>query len=97
MPLWLVRLLAWVPAILLWLLVRAGITPVGYLKLLRTFSLRHIHHIVFDQMLPRIAFYWREKEAVALLEQAGLKNIKTAWVNEVSWSVIGTKPAPVAG
>ena len=93
MPLWLVRTLAWVPAALLWMLVRVGITPLGYLKLLRSFSLRHIHHIVFDQMLPRIANYWREKEAVALLEQAGLRDIRTSWVNEVSWSVIGTKPA----
>jgi SAM-dependent methyltransferase len=94
MPLGLVRLLAWIPATLLWLLLRTGFTPLEYLRLLRTFSLRHIHHIVFDQMLPKTAFYWRKDEASALLEQAGLRDIRTAWVNEVSWSVIGTKPSP---
>ena len=92
MPLGLVRLLAWLPAAALWALVRAGITPLAYLKLLRGFSLAHIHHIVFDQMLPRTTFYWRKEQAVALLEQAGLCDIESAWVNEVSWSIIGTKP-----
>jgi len=93
MPLGLVRALAWLPAAVLWIMVRAGFTPLEYLKLLRRFTLRHIHHIVFDQMLPQTANYWRREEAVALLEQAGLRDIQCAWVNEVSWSVIGTKAA----
>ena len=93
MPLWLVRVLALVPTALLWLLLRLGITPLAYLKLLKTFSFAHLHHIVFDQMLPRISNYWRKDEAIALLTQAGLEDVKAEWVNEVSWSVIGTKPA----
>ena len=92
MPLWLVRLLAYVPAAALWLLLKLGITPLEYLRLLKGFPFRHLHHIVFDQMLPRISNYWTRDEAVALLRSAGLSDIKTAWVNEVSWSVIGTKP-----
>ena len=93
LPLNVVRALAWLPATALWLLVRAGFTPVKYLELLQTFSLRHIHHICFDQMLPRIAHYWRREEAVALFDQAGLKDIRVAPVNEISWSIIGTKRA----
>lgn len=96
MPPGLVRFLANFPAALLWTMLRAGFAPLAYLKLLRTFSYRHIHHICFDQMLPRIAFYWRKDEAIALLEQAGLEHVKAEWVNEVSWSVIGTKPASSA-
>jgi SAM-dependent methyltransferase len=92
MPLWLVRFLAYFPAALLWAMLRTGFTPLAYLKLLRTFSFRHLHHICFDQMLPKIAHYWRKDEAVALLEQAGLENVSAEWVNEVSWSVIGTRP-----
>jgi hypothetical protein len=92
MPLALVQLLAWIPTVLLWAMVRLGITPLEYLRLLRKFPLRHLHHIVFDQMLPRTACYWRRDEAVALLQQAGLRDIECAWVNEVSWSVMGTKP-----
>ena len=91
MPLGLVRTLAYVPAALLWLMLRLGITPLAYLRLLRTFSLRHIHHICFDQMLPKIANYLRKDEAIALLEHTGLRDVKAEWVNEVSWSVIGTK------
>lgn len=97
MPLALVRLLAYIPAGALWLMLRAGITPLAYLRLLKTFGFRHLHHIVFDQMLPQTANYWRKDEAVALLEGAGLKDIKAAWVNEVSWSVIGTRPAASRG
>ena len=93
MPLKLVRALAWLPAAMLWALVHIGFTPVKYLELLRTFSLRHIHHICFDQMLPRIAHYWRREEAVALFDAAGLKDIKVAPVNGISWSIIGTKHA----
>jgi SAM-dependent methyltransferase len=92
MPLSMVNAIAWLPACVLWVLVRVGYTPVEYLKLLRRFSLPHIHHICFDQMLPRIAHYWRQEDAVALLEQAGLENIRVEAVNDVSWSVIGTKP-----
>ena len=92
MPLEVVRALAWLPASALWLLVRAGFTPVKYLELLRTFSLAHIHHICFDQMLPRIAHYWRKEGAVALFDQAGLTDVSVAPVNGVSWSIIGTKP-----
>jgi len=92
MPLKLVRALAWLPASVLWAVVRAGFTPIKYLELLRTFSLHHIHHICFDQMLPRIAHYWRKEEAIALFEQAGLNHISVVPVNGVSWSIIGTKP-----
>jgi SAM-dependent methyltransferase len=91
MPLALVRLLAWLPATLLWLAVRLGFTPLEYLRLLRRFPLRHVHHIVFDQMLPRTACYWRKEQAVALLEQAGLRDVECVWVNEVSWSAIGKR------
>jgi SAM-dependent methyltransferase len=93
MPVGLVRIFAYLPAGFLWIILRAGIAPLAYLKLLRTFSFQHIHHICFDQMLPKIAFYWRKDEAIALLVQAGLQDIDAEWVNEVSWSVIGTKPA----
>jgi len=92
MPLGLVRFLAYFPASLLWFVLRFGVPPLKYLQLLKTFSFRHIHHICFDQMLPEIANYWRKDEAIALLEQAGLRDVKAEWVNDVSWSVIGTKP-----
>ena len=38
----------------------------------------------------------REPELRALLSDAGLADIKLAWVNEMSWSAIGTKPNETA-
>ena len=92
MPLWLVKLLAYLPTTALWLMLKLGITPLEYLRLLKGFPFAHLHHIIFDQMLPRIANYWTRQQASDLLQSAGLVDVKTAWVNEVSWSVVGRKP-----
>jgi hypothetical protein len=43
-------------------------------------------------MLPKIAHYWSREAVEALLKAQGLHDITLAWVNEMSWSVIGTKP-----
>jgi hypothetical protein len=47
---------------------------------------------VFDQLLPRIAHYWPREVVEDMLTKAGLKDVKLAWVNEVSWSAVGRKP-----
>ena len=91
LPLGLVCFLALFPTAALWLILRLGILRLEYFKLLRTFPFEHLHSIVFDQMLPRIAHYWRHDEALALLQQAGLEEIKIQAVNEMSWTVIGRK------
>jgi hypothetical protein len=49
--------------------------------------------IVFDQMLPRIANYWKREEVEGLLRDAGLIDVQTASVNGMSWTAIGTRPA----
>lgn len=93
MPLGLARVIAWLPACALWLLTRLGFGSIDYLRQLKRFPLRHIHHIVFDQMLPRIANYWKEDEVRDLMEAAGLDDVRLAWVNQVSWTALGRKPA----
>lgn len=77
---------------LLWLALRLGLSRIEYFRLIRTFSFRHLQAIVFDHMIPKIAKYYRRDEATALFERAGLENIRTLWVNEMSWTVIGNKP-----
>ncbi len=62
-----------------------------YLKQLKDFGFHHIHSIIFDQLLPEVANYWREEEAGNLLIQAGLKDIRTIRKNQNSWTVIGQK------
>jgi len=62
-----------------------------YLRQLKAFRFWHVHSIVFDQLLPRIAHYWTREEAMSLLSKAGLKDVEARRVNKVSWAVMGRK------
>lgn len=97
LPVALVHHLSLYPAILLWCALRMGLRRLLYFRLLRGFSFRHLRSIVFDQMLPRIAHYWPRETVARMMREAGLADIELAWVNEMSWSAIGTKPAPERG
>lgn len=88
-----VRMLAFVPTAALWLLLRLGFGRIEYLKLLRRFPFMHLHHIIFDQMLPRIANYWRRDQVESLMKAAGLSDIHLEWVNQMSWSAVGVRSA----
>ena len=88
-----VRMLAFLPTALLWGLLRLGMGRLAYLRQVRRFSFMHLHHILFDQMLPRIANYWKHDEVVALLTEVGLEEIHLEWVNEMSWSARGRRSA----
>ena len=93
MPIRWVHHLSLYPAALVWLLLRLGLRPNTYFRLLAGFGFGHLRSIVFDQMLPRIAHYWPRATVQELLEAAGLEDIRLAAVNEMSWSAIGTRPA----
>lgn len=82
---------------LLWLLLKAGFGRTEYMRMIRGFSFRHLRAIVYDHMIPRIAIYYRKDEAIELLRKAGLVDVKATWVNEMSWTVTGRKPAAPAG
>lgn len=95
LPIRLVHHLSLYPAAMLWLALRAGVGRTEYFRLIRTFSFRHLRSIVFDQMLPKIAHYWPRAMVERIMQEAGLKNIRVQWVNEISWAAIGTKPGGV--
>ncbi len=76
----------------LWAWLRILPLERSYLRLIRSFSFRHLRAIVFDQMIPRITRYYRHDEAIALFQSAGLTDVQAHWTNENSWSVTGTKP-----
>ena len=97
LPVALVHHLSLYPSVFLWLLLRLGARPSEYFKLLARFGFAHLRSIVFDQMLPRIAHYWPAKTVAALMEDAGLDDVRLASVNGMSWSAIGTKPLPRSG
>jgi len=80
------------PAMLIWLLVRLGIRPIEYFQLIGKFDFAHLRAIVFDQMLPRIAHYWPRETVARMMAEAGLVDVSLTWVNQMSWSAIGTRP-----
>ena len=93
LPIGLVHALSLPPTAGLWLALRLGLSRLEYFRLIRRFDFAHLRSIVFDQMLPTIANYWRRDEVEALMRGAGLENVRLAWVNEISWTAIGTRPA----
>jgi hypothetical protein len=97
MPIGLTHFCSNILTAILWLALRVGIGRIEYFRLIRTFTFRHLRSIVFDQMLPRIANYWRRDEVETLLRDAGLTNIQLAPVNNMSWCAVGTKSEGAAG
>lgn len=92
LPVSFVHFLAIFPTALLWVLLRMGLNQIEYFRQLRTFSFSHLRSIVFDQMLPRIANYWRRDEVEKLMSNAGLEKVDVQHVNEMSWAACGEKP-----
>lgn len=90
-PLPLVRLMSYFPTVFLYLYIKLGLSKLEYFKLLKRLSFKQIQQIIFDQMLPKTAKYYRKDEAIKLLTHPELKELKIEWVNECSWSVIATK------
>lgn len=96
LPIALVHHLSLYPTGLLWLFLRLGFGRIGYFQLLREFSFVHLRSIVFDQMLPKIAHYWPRATVDQMMRQQGLLDVKLTWVNQMSWSAIGTKRLPTS-
>lgn len=94
MPLPMVWHLSTVLTALVWCGLRLGITPIDYLRQARRFSFTHLRHIIFDQMIPRVANYWRRDEVESLLRDAGLQDIRLEWIRQMSWCAVGRKPGP---
>lgn len=97
LPIRLVHHISIYPSVILWIALRLGISRIEYFRLLRRLEFRHLRSIVFDQMLPKIAHYWPRATVERLMREQGLEDIRLVWVNEMSWSAIGTKPKQVQG
>jgi SAM-dependent methyltransferase len=92
LPIDVVHHLSTYPAALLWVGLRLGVGRIEYFNLIRKMRFSHLRSIVFDQMLPKIAHYWPRDTVEQMMREAGLTDVRLAWVNEMSWSAIGTKP-----
>ena len=90
-PLTIVRLLSFIPSLFLYVYIHSGIAKLEYFKLLKKLKFLQIQQIVFDQMLPKTAKYYKKNEAINLLSHPDLENIRIEWVNQCSWALIADK------
>src|SRR3989338_9531660 len=67
----LVHALSYFCSVPVYLFVKITRGPSAYLRQLSTFDFWHIHSIVFDQLIPDIAHYWRREEVRSLAEGGG--------------------------
>jgi len=91
LPVFATHLLSYVCSVPLYFYLKFFKQNHPYFKQLSNFRFWHVHSIVFDQLIPKIANYWRENEAKALFQNQGLKNIKSFHVNNNSWTVVGIR------
>lgn len=91
LPLPLVDFITYFFSIPLFIFLRIFPQQHPYLKQLSSFRFRHVHQIVFDQLIPKIANYWKKNEALELFRDKGLKDIRIYRVNKNSWTVTGKK------
>lgn len=92
LPVGLVHYLSYFCSVPLWLFVKSGLGRSDYLKQLARFKFWHIHSIVFDQLLPTVANYWKKSEIEELVNGLGLRNYDIhSPPNGSGWTVIGTK------
>jgi SAM-dependent methyltransferase len=62
-----------------------------YMRFLRGLGFRHTEAIVFDQLLPSIAHYWRRGEVLSLVSGLPLRVDHLTHVRGMSWTLVGTK------
>lgn len=87
LPIKLTHALAYIPSSLLYLFLGLGFGKGPYLNQLRNFKFWHIHSIVFDQLLPEIANYWKKEQVEDIVNIADGKIVSINPVNNNSWAV----------
>lgn len=92
LPVGLVHFLSYFCSIPLWIFVQLFQNTNSYIKQLSTFKFWHVHSIVFDQLIPEVANYWKKEEVGALFADLGLASVDVhAPPNNNGWIAIGTK------
>ena len=73
--------LCYIPSSLFYLYLKAKPNKSKYYKLISKFSFSHVHSIIFDQFLPKIANYWKKNEVLQLFDKSDFKEIKISKTN----------------
>lgn len=87
LPVWLLHFLTYFASLPLYLFIRLVPQKSPYLRQVSQFRFSHLHSIVFDQLLPKIANYYRKDEARKLLDKHKLNSIGISHANSNSWTV----------
>lgn len=89
LPVGLVHYLAYVFSIPLYLFIKIFPHNNDYMNLLKKFRFYHIHSIVFDQLIPRIANYWRKDEVESLINSLPANKICSIYhIRNYSWTAV---------
>ena len=89
LPISLLHFLSYFICVPLFIYVKCFSMKNMYLRQISDFSFRHINSIIFDQLLPRVAFYWTEKECRFLFKDNGFKNVNIYRPdNNQGWTII---------
>lgn len=92
LPLLLVHFLSYFASVPIYLFIKLFKGPGEYLHQLSQFRLAHVHSIVFDQLIPKIANYWTRQEALSLLKLPELKNLQIGRPDSgQGWTVLAMK------
>jgi SAM-dependent methyltransferase len=92
LPLPLVHFLSYFCSVPLYAFVKMFKGPSNYFKQLATFDFWHVHSIVFDQLIPDVANYWKQEEVLALVEGLPLSDVTVvAPPNKSGWILTGVK------
>lgn len=92
LPLSIVHFLSYFCSIPLYIFAKLHLSSSRYLAQLATFDFWHVHSIVFDQLIPDVANYWKKEEVRALVEGLALEGIQVAPPpNNSGWILTGIK------
>ena len=92
LPLPLVHALAYLFSVPYWLFIKIFKGPSPYFKQMSGFPFWFIHLVVFDQLIPEVANYWKKDEVRDLVSNIGLKKFEIYRPSNASgWIVVGKK------
>lgn len=92
LPVSFVHFLAFFCSVPLWIFVKIFKGSGKYLKQLSTFTFSHVHSIVFDQLIPEIAHYWKKDDVLGLFkDNSNITVTSIIHTNDNSWTVVAKK------
>lgn len=87
----LLHALAYLASLPLFLLLRLRLARSDYLSQLARFPLAHLHTVVFDQLVPDVAHYYRRHEVEELFAGLDLARVEIHHNRGYSWTVVGER------